>query len=548
MKKEMLSGNEAVALAALHSGCSLGTGYPGTPSTEILERFSEIGGSAQWAPNEKVAAEVALGVAFAGGNALCTMKHVGFSVAQDLFFTAAYSGIQGGFVAVVADDPGMASSQNEQDTRSLALAGGIPVLEPADSQEAYDFTRLAFTLSRRWGVVVIVRTTTRISHSNGIVAFDEGGREAVPQAAYSRDIPARVMVPGHAKPAHRRLRAKLADIEKWNADEGPNKIIEGAGGANNKLGIVSSGVAFQHAFEAAPDAGFFKVGMCYPLPLEKIVAFTKRYERCIAIEEGDPYLTTQLRAAGANLEARPETYRFGEFTVDRALAQIRGDTVEKTPAVKAKPPQLCNGCPHLFSFEPLVREGMIVAGDIGCYTLAALKPLQAMDIQICMGASIGIGLGLRHVLPEAQARKVVSVIGDSTFMHSGLAGLVEMVYNAPKTGHVVIVVDNSITAMTGQQENPSTGRKLDHTPATKVEIENVARGIGIKNVAAFNPVKQSDEFMAYLKGCLAKNELSLIVLRQPCVLAMPMLAKLKAATAASATATATAGEPRSGSI
>ena len=529
MKKELLSGNEAIALAALHSGCALGAGYPGTPSTEILERFSELGGSAQWAPNEKVAAEVALGVAFAESSALCTMKHVGFSVAQDLFFTAAYSGIQGAFVAIVADDPGMASSQNEQDTRSLALAGGLPVLEPADSQEAYDFTRLAFRLSRRWGTIVIVRTTTRISHSNSVVAFDETAREPLPRAAYSRDIPARVMVPGHAKPAHRRLRARLAEIEKWNAAEGPNKIIDGAG---NKLGIISSGVAFQHAFEAAPGAGFFKVGMCHPLPVEKIVEFTKRYERCIAIEEGDPYLTTQLRAAGANLDARPETYRFGEFTTDRALAQIRGDTAETPRPVKAKPPQLCKGCPHLFSFEPLVREGIIVAGDIGCYTLAALKPLQAMDIQICMGASIGIGLGMRHVLPEERARKVVSVIGDSTFMHSGLPGLVEMVYNAPRTGHVVIVVDNSTTAMTGTQENPSTGRKLDRSPTTRVSIEEVARGIGIKNVAAFNPVRQSGEFTAFLKDCLAKNELSLIVLRQPCVLAAPIIAKLKAAAAA----------------
>lgn len=524
MKKELLSGNEAIALAALHSGCALGVGYPGTPSTEILERFSEIGGASEWAPNEKVAAEVALGVAFAESNVLCTMKHVGFNVAQDLFFTAAYSGVQGAYVAVIADDPGMASSQNEQDTRSLALAGGLPVLEPADSQEAYDFTRLAFAFSRRHGTPVIVRTTTRISHSNTIVAYDEASREPVPAADYKRDIPSRVMVPGHAKPAHRRLRARLAEIEKWNAAEGPNKIIPGA---DNKLGIISSGVAFQHAHEAAPGAGFFKVGMSHPLPLEKIVEFTKRYERCIAIEEGDPYLTTLLRAAGANLDPRPETYRFGEFTPERALSQIRGETVENPRAVKNKPPQLCKGCPHLFSFEPLRREGMIVAGDIGCYTLSALKPLQAMDIQICMGASIGIGLGMRHVLPEEKARKVVSVIGDSTFMHSGLTGLVEMVYNAPKTGHVVIVVDNSITAMTGQQENPSTGRKLDHSPATRVVIEDVARGIGVKNVAAFNPVRQSDEFMAYLKDCLSKNELSLIVLRQPCVLASGMIAKLK---------------------
>lgn len=517
-----MSGNEAVALAALHAGCALGVGYPGTPSTEILENFSELGGDAEWAPNEKVAAEVALGVAFAESSALCTMKHVGFNVAQDLFFTAAYSGVQGAFVAVVADDPGMASSQNEQDTRSLAHAGALPVLEPSDSQEAYDFTRLAFSLSRRWNTPVVIRITTRVSHSNTIVRYS-GEREPLPKADYRREIPLRVMVPGHAKPAHRRLRRKLADLAAWNCEEGPNKIIEGR---DSSLGIISSGVAFQHAFEAAPDAGFFKVGMSNPMPVEKILEFCKKYKKCVAVEEGDPYLTTLLRAAGANVAERPETFRFGEMNVDRAAAQIRGDTSENQVPVKGKPPQLCKGCPHAFSFAPLNEMGLIVAGDIGCYTLAALKPLEAMDIQICMGASIGIGLGMRRVLPEDKARKVVSVMGDSTFMHSGLTGLVEMVYNAPKTGHVVIVVDNSITAMTGQQENPATGRKLDHSPATKVVIEDVARGIGVKNVASFNPVKEREQFVKYLSECLAKDELSLIVLKQPCVLAAAMIAKL----------------------
>ncbi len=523
--RKLLSGNEAIALAAYHAGCALGVGYPGTPSTEILEKFSELGGKAQWAPNEKVAAEVALGVAFANSNAICTMKHVGFNVAQDLFFTAAYSGVQGGYVIVVADDPGMASSQNEQDTRSLAYVGGLPVLEPSDSQEAYDFTKLAFKISRQWGTPVVLRTTTRISHSNTIVAYDDVC-EPLPEAKYERQIPMRVMVPGHAKPAHKRLRKRLADLQAWNSKEGPNKVIEGK---SDELGIVSSGVAFEHAYEAAPDAGFFKVGMSNPLPIDAIVEFAKKYKRIVAVEEGDPYLTTLIRAAGVmNLEPRAETWRFGEFSVDRAAAQIRGDKTEEVRAIKAKPPQLCKGCPHQFSFAPLSEEKLIIAGDIGCYTLAALKPLEAMDIQICMGASMGIGLGLRHVLPEKEARRVVSVMGDSTFMHSGLTGLVEMVYNAPKTGHVVIVVDNSITAMTGQQENPATGRKLDHSKANRVIIEDVARGIGVKNVASFNPIKQKEEFKAYLRECLAKDELSLIVLKQPCVLAAGMIAKWNA--------------------
>lgn len=523
--RKLLSGNEAIALGALHSGCALGVGYPGTPSTEILENFSLIGGSAEWAPNEKVAAEVALGAAFAASNSLVTMKHVGFNVAQDLFFTASYSGIQGGMVAVVADDPGMASSQNEQDTRSLAFIGGLPVLEPADSQEAYDFTKLAFEYSRKWGIPFVLRTTTRIAHSNTIVEFPETAPE-LPKAEFVRDIPARVMVPGHAKPAHARLRAKLADMQKFNEESGPNLAIEGK---TRDLCIISSGVAFQHAREAAPEAGFFKVGFSNPLPLAKIAEFAKGYKRCVAVEEGDPYLADRLRAAGIGVEPRDEKWRFGELNVDRVRAQLAGDLSYEVPAVKSKPPQLCNGCPHVFSFKPLVNLGCIVAGDIGCYTLAAMKPISGMDMQICMGASIGMGLGLRKVLPEAQARKVVSVIGDSTFMHSGLTGLLEMVYNPPPTGHVVVVVDNSTTAMTGQQEHPGTGRKLDHSPTHAVSIEDVAKAIGVQNVAVFKPVTEGEKFQKYLEEKLATDELTLIILRQPCLLAAAEIAKRKAA-------------------
>lgn len=520
--RKLLSGNEAVALGALHAGCALGVGYPGTPSTEILEAFSILKGNAEWAPNEKVAAEVALGVAFGESRALVTMKHVGLNVSQDLFFTASYSGVQGALVAIVADDPGMASSQNEQDTRSLAYAGGLPVLEPSDSQEAYDFTKLAFELSHRWQIPFIIRTTTRVAHSNTIVEYDEQSAKPRPKANFNRDISMRVMVPGHAKPAHKRLRQKFADMLKWNDEQGPNQIIEGK---DKKLGIISSGIAFMHALEAAPEAGFFKVGFSNPLPVNRIKEFAAQYDRCIVIEEGDPYMTTLLRAAGANVEPREEKWRFGEFTVDRAKAQIAGDLSYETPVIKQKPPQLCKGCPHIFSFQPMADMGCIVAGDIGCYTLAAMKPISGMDMQICMGASIGMGLGLRKVLPEDQARKVVSVIGDSTFMHSGLTGLLEMVYNPPATGHVVVVVDNSTTAMTGQQEHPGTGRKLDHSPTNQVSIEAVAKAIGIQNVETFNPVRDNAKFSEYLKEKLATNELTLIVLRQPCILAAANLIK-----------------------
>ena len=520
-----MSGNEALALGALHSGCALGVGYPGTPSTEILETFSILGGKAEWAPNEKVAAEVGLGAAFGESNVLVTMKHVGFNVSQDLFFTASYSGLQGAMVAVVADDPGMASSQNEQDTRSLAFVGGLPVLEPSDSQQAYDFMKLAFELSHRWQIPFIIRSTTRIAHSNTIVEYQDTGAGALPKADFNKDITVRVMVPGHAKPAHRRLRKKLADMRAWNNEQGPNEIIEGH---NKDLAIIADGIAFQHAREAAPDAGFFHVGMTNPLPVEKIAEFIKDYKRVMVIEEGDPFITNQLRAEGLNVEARNEKWRFGEFNVDVARAQIDNNLDFAMPVIKQKPPQLCKGCPHTFSFAPLVELGCIVTGDIGCYTLAAMKPISGMDTQICMGASIGMGIGLRKVLPEEKARKVVSVIGDSTFMHSGLTGLLEMVYNPPSTGHVVVVVDNSTTAMTGQQEHPGTGRKLDHSPAYAVSIEKVASAIGVQNVKTFNPIREAAQFKEFLAQKLNTNELTLIVLKQPCLLAAAQLAKMKA--------------------
>lgn len=524
-EKRLLSGNEAIALGALHAGCAIGVGYPGTPSTEILETFSELGGNAQWAPNEKVAAETALGVAFAESSVIVTMKHVGFNVAQDLFFTASYSGIQGAYVAVVADDPGMASSQNEQDTRSLAKIGGLPVLEPSSAQEAYDFTKLAFELSRKFNQPFIIRTTTRIAHTNGIVEY-KNEIAPKPVAKFERNIAMRVMVPGNAKPAHHRLREKLANIEEWNNNSSLNVQIDSP---DKKLGIISSGIAYMHAREAAPTAGFLKIALTNPLPFKKIEEFCAKYDEVVAIEECDPYLTDAIRAYGIkNMRKRNIKWHFGELNVDKTKAQLANDLSYDEPKLKSKPPQLCKGCPHTFSFQLLKDMGCIVAGDIGCYTLGAMPPLSAMDMQICMGASIGMGLGLRQVLPEEQARKVVSVIGDSTFMHSGLTGLLQMVYNTPKTGHVVIVVDNSTTAMTGQQEHPGTGRKLDGTPCYKVDIQSVAKGIGVQNVAAFNPAKEGDAFKAYLAECLAKNETTLIVLKQPCLLAMAKWAKMKA--------------------
>jgi indolepyruvate ferredoxin oxidoreductase alpha subunit len=509
-----MSGNEAVALGALHAGCARGTGYPGTPSTEILEHYDSLGGQAAWAPNEKVAAEVALGIAFAGARAMVAMKHVGLNVAADVLFTSAYSGVQGALVFVVADDPGLASSQDEQDTRRYGLAAGVPVIEPGDSQEAYDYTRLAFTISARWRTPVILRLTTRVSHTTARVQPADAW-ETPPPAHFVRDIPGRVMIPGHARIKHRELRVKLAEIQAWCEAEGPNLILPGTA----PVGIVSCGVASQYAREACPEASHLKLGMTYPLPFKRILGFLKDKASRFVIEENDPFLVEQIRAAGGDVPWNPEQFRMGELNVDRVRRMLKGDATPETAPARGKPPRLCPGCSHGFVFEILKKHNCIVAGDIGCYTLAALPPLAAMDSQICMGASIGVGLGLRHVLPEAEARRVVSVIGDSTFMHSGLTGVAEMVYNPPATGHVLIVLDNQITAMTGQQENPATGWKLNHTPTTRIRIEEVVAAMGVKTVRVLDPVRQSAELESALLQALQANELTVIVARQPCLLA-----------------------------
>ncbi|EGV32008.1 Indolepyruvate ferredoxin oxidoreductase [Thiorhodococcus drewsii AZ1] len=514
----LLSGDDAVALAALHAGVKLGTGYPGTPSTEILETFDHLGGRAQWSPNEKVALEVAMGTAFAGARTLVTMKHVGLNVAADPLFTAAYTDIEGGLVLVSADDPGMASSQNEQDNRHYARAAALPMLEPIDSQQAYDFTWLGFELSERWKIPVILRLTTRVCHSKTVVV-PRARIQDQPEPSFERNIPARVMIPAYAKPAHHKLRQKLAEIAAWNEQEGPTRLDEGKA----ELGIIATGIAAVHAREAAPDARQLTIGLTYPLPMERIRAFADGVERLVVVEEGDPMLVDALRAAGIPAEGKPEMYRFGELNVARVRRILAGDTSPEPVPPKGKPPALCQGCSHRTVFQALKDLDCIVAGDIGCYTLGVLPPFSAMDTCVCMGASIGVGLGMRHVLPEDQARRVVSVIGDSTFVHSGLTGIAEMVYNPPATGHLVLILDNGTTAMTGQQEHPGTGRLLDHSPTGKISFEALAASMGVQNVHVIDANDREDGMKTLIADLLAKPETSLVVARQPCVLAAPKI-------------------------
>ena len=509
----LLRGNEAIALGALHAGVALGAGYPGTPSTEILECFSRLGGRAQWSPNEKVALEVSIGVAYGGARALATMKHVGLNVASDPFFTVAYTGVTGALVVVSADDPGMASSQNEQDNRRYAVAAAVPMLEPGDSQEAYDFFLRAIEISERWQVPVLFRVTTRVCHSKSVVRPCPP-TEGIKLASFTRDVRGRVMIPAYARTAHRRLRQKLEEIAAWNETSSLTSVHEGS----RQLGIITSGICHAHARDAAPEASVLHLGMTYPLPLDRIREFARSVDRCFVLEEGDPWLLDAVRAAGIEVEGKAPMYRFGEFDVARVRRILDADTSPEPARPPGKPPQLCDACSYRVVFSTLNRMQAIVAGDIGCYTLGALAPFEAMDTCVCMGASLGVGLGLRHVLPPEQARKVVSIIGDSTFVHSGILGLVEMVYNPPPSGHVVILLDNFTTAMTGHQEHPGTGRSLDHQPTGRVVFEDLARSLGIQGVHVIEPRVGSDDFEQLLKSCLASGRLELIIVRRPCIL------------------------------
>ncbi len=516
--RQLLNGDEAIALAALHAGVSLGVGYPGTPSTEILETLDQLGGRAQWSPNEKVALEVGIGVAFAGARALVTMKHVGLNVAADPLFTATYTDVDGGLVIISADDPGMASSQNEQDNRHYARAAIAPMLEPIDSQQAYDYTWLAFELSERWKIPVLLRLTTRICHSKTLVQ----PRSAITPrtiGAFRRDVPARVMIPAYAKPAHHRIRAKLDEIAAWNEAEGPYQIEDG----DPALGIIATGVAAVHAREAAPHARQLTFGLTYPLPIERIRAFAAGVERLLVIEEGDPVLVEALRAAGLSVEGKPTRYRFSELDVTRVRRIIAGEDQPEPVPPKGKPPELCPGCAHREAFSALRDLDCIVSGDIGCYTLGVLPPFSAMDTCVCMGASIGVGLGLRHALPADEARRVVSVIGDSTFVHSGLTGLAEMVYNPPPTGHLVLILDNETTAMTGLQEHPGTGRNLGHDPAYRLDFEALGRAFGLDCVEMFEGSSKDRDLKTRIAEHLASEKTVLMIIRQPCVLAAPKI-------------------------
>jgi indolepyruvate ferredoxin oxidoreductase, alpha subunit len=527
--KRLLTGNEAIALAAFHSGALFASAYPGTPSTEILEQFSKFDGVyAEWAPNEKVALEAAIGASLGGVRSLAAMKHVGLNVAADPWFTLPYIGVSGGLIIVNADDPGMHSSQNEQDNRYYAKAAKVPMLEPSDSQEAYDLVREAYHLSERFDTPFMIRVTTRICHSRGLVEPSEP--EVHVPILYEKDEAKRVMIPGHARLRHPVMVDRLQDMEDVSNNFDHQLSITGSGNAV----VVTSGVAYQYVKEAFPGVSILKLAMTNPLPRKLISDFCEQFEDVYVVEELEPYLEESVAALGLYPKGKAWVPRVGELNVDNvrdAFPALAASTGAATPAhlpsvegLPARPPLLCAGCPHRGVMYTLTRLKALIAGDIGCYTLSVLPPLSAHDCQVCMGASVTMGHGLEKALELAQGEResegkashqVVSVLGDSTFFHSGVTGLMEMAYNRGR--YTVVILDNRTTAMTGFQDHPGTGSTLQGVPTVSVDIEMLAKSLGIENVRVIDPY-DLDECKKVLAEEMDRDAPSVVISRRPCVL------------------------------
>ena len=512
--KQLILGNEAVARGLYEAGCSFVSSYPGTPSTEITEavaKYPEV--YAEWAPNEKVAMEAAFGASLAGRRSFCGMKHVGLNVAADPLFTISYTGVNGGMVIGVADDAGMHSSQNEQDSRHYARAAKIPMLEPSDSAEALAFAKLAYELSEQFDTPVLLKMCTRVSHSQSVV---ETGERVECVKEYQKDIPKYVMMPGNAKKRHPIVEARTKALIAY-AEEAPiNRLEEGS---DHSIGIITSSTSYQYVKEVCGDTyPVLKLGMIWPLPEEKIRQFAASVEKLVVVEELDGFIESHCRDLGLSCtgkETFPNIDELMPLTVAAKLSTPWETGVALSEAIPPRPPVMCAGCPHRGLFYTLKKNKITVLGDIGCYTLGAVAPLAAVDSVICMGASVS---GL-HGFSKAQQGKMdgntVAVIGDSTFMHSGITGLVNMAYN--ESNATVIIVDNSITGMTGHQQNPTTGFNLKGDPCAKIDLETLCKAVGIRRVRVIDPYNLQ-ECEAVIKEELSANEPSVIISRRPCAL------------------------------
>ena len=544
--KRLLSGNEAVARAAWEAGCALGSGYPGTPSTEIMEAFARYPDVyAEWAPNEKVALDSAIGAAYAGRRALCTMKHVGVNVAADSLFYAAMTGIQAGLVLVSADDPAMHSSQNEQDNRQYARFTRIPCLDPVDSQDAHDLTLAAFELSERFDTPVLLRMTTRICHTSAVVEFGDQRRAAGEPGKFPRDLAKYCMLPANARRRHPQIEARVAALAEY-AETSPLNRVEWR---SRELGIITGGVAYNYAREVFPNASVLRLGMVYPLPQHLIAEFATHVARLIVLEELDPFIEEQVRLLGVRLyrptgAAYPNTKTIFPITGELDPATVRRSAaaaglIPETPwggglrlpasalevnthtsppeprprmDLPERPPVLCPGCPHRGAFYVLHKLGLPVNGDIGCYTLGITAPLSAMHTVGCMGAGIGVAHG---AAAAGDGERHVAVIGDSTFFHTGIPALLNVAYNGSQV--LTVIMDNRITGMTGHQDNPGSGETLQGKPAREADLEALVRACGIENVVCL-PAYDVAGIEKMIKGWLKSDGPAVLITREPCAL------------------------------
>ncbi len=516
-----LTGNEAIARGAWEAGVRVAAAYPGTPSTEIMESLAAYPDTdlhAQWSTNEKVALDVAMGAAFAGSRALASMKHVGLNVAADAFMSQSYIGVNGGLVLAVCDDPGIHSSQNEQDTRIYGQLATVPVLEPSDAQEALDFTRLAFDLSEQFDTMVIVRGTTRLSHTRSPVAL--GPRQEVPQRPFIENPAKNVMIPAHARRRHALVLEREAKLKAYLETATINRWETG----DASFGVVTAGTCYPYVREVLPNASVLKLGASWPLPEDLLRRYCESVERVFVVEELEPVIEKELRAlcatAGIKIEGKQFFPREGEFSPEIVRAgfekagvlAVRTHKSAWTPEPLARPPVLCAGCPHTSSFMAVRASGARVAGDIGCYTLACLDPLRGLDTTVSMGSSIGNAIGMSKA---GEPKPVLATIGDSTFLHAGIPGLIDAVYN--QANITVLLLDNHITAMTGGQQHPGTGKTLRGADAPKLDYEALVRAIGVKWVRTVDSYDLASMYQT-LREAIAYRGVSVIISNRPCVL------------------------------
>ncbi|MBQ8396465.1 MAG: indolepyruvate ferredoxin oxidoreductase subunit alpha [Oscillospiraceae bacterium] len=513
--KKLLIGNAAVARGAYEAGARFCSSYPGTPSTEITEeivKYNEI--YAEWAPNEKVACEAAIGASLGGARAMSCMKHVGLNVMADPVFTVSYMGVNGGLVLCVADDPGMHSSQNEQDSRHYAKASKITMLEPSDSQECKDFTKMAFELSEQFDTPVFVRLSTRVSHSQSLVELCE--REEVELKPYEKNIAKNVMMPANAIKRHVVVEERIKALREYAETTPINKIIDNG----SKIGVITAGIDYEYSQEAlGNEVNYLKLGMLYPLPEKLILDFVKGLDKVYVIEELDPYIEEHCKALGIEVIGKDELTLLGEYTPAMIKKLVLNIDPPKSASIDsplpARPPVMCAGCPHRATFYVLKKLGLTVCGDIGCYTLGAVAPLGAVDTVVCMGASIGAAFGMAKVRGEEFNKKLVAVIGDSTFVHSGITGLIDIVYN--KGNNTVIILDNSITGMTGHQDNPTTGYTIRGEETKQLNLVALCKAIGVEHITVADPFDLKN-FEEVVKRETERDEPSVIIAQRPCAL------------------------------